>query len=257
MFVVRVGAIVLCLAAFAKGELTTLLIIPEETVQDPANLIRNGSFEGRETSLPANIHTLAPGQSDLTGWDIIEKPIDHIGPQRWRAAHGTHCLDMDGGIRQIVSTEPGQAYELSFQMAGNVEVAPPHKKLQVLIDDDPHVFEFDASGHTRTELGWQTQRIQFTAAGTQVVLTFFNAEPNPQSSGVALDHVVLYAIEQPAMTESEEPFEVYLVKQIRGLLQESRGLAAAGRQEEAEQHAEKARYRRGQLEEWLKEQFGE
>lgn len=257
MSVVRVGAIVLCLATFAKGELTTL-IIPDETAgEDPANLIQNGSFEKHETSLPANIDTLLPGQPDLIGWDVIEKSIDHIGPQRWRAAHGTHCLDMDGGIRQVVSTSPGQAYELTFEMAGNVEVAPPHKKLQVLIDDDPHVFEFDASGHTRTDLGWQTQRIQFTATGPQVVVTFFNAEPNPQSSGVALDHVVLHAIEQPATAESEEPFEVYLVKQIRGLLEESRGLAAAGRQEEAAQHAEKARYRRGQLEDWLKEQFGE
>jgi hypothetical protein len=180
---------------------------------DEGNLVTNGSFECRlEGQPPSHIETLAPGKTDLAGWEIIDpRPlpaageagkidtpdqatgwtIDWIGPTRWKAAHGNHCLDLDGGIRQTIRTEPGKTYELRFDFAANPELGPNMAHLRVLIDDDRHDFSFDSAGHDPVNLGWNTKSIAFKAAREQTTLTFYNSQPNSQSAGVALDHVVV------------------------------------------------------------------
>ncbi len=237
-------------------QLPTMEPVPD----DPENLLVNGSFERRDGTPPnPNIDTLQPGENDLIGWEIVDGPVDVIGPQRWLPAHGSFCLDLDGGVRQTVSTMPGEVYVLSFRLAGNVEAPPTEKTLRVRIDDLEKDFQFNALGHTRTRMGWTIGQLEFTAARHDTVITLLNAKPNAQSSGVALDRVDLRtkASLESAQAAAEESRQVYLLKQIPGLLEEARALRAAGRIEEAEQHIEKARYRRAELEAWLREQFGE
>ncbi|HUE73055.1 MAG TPA: DUF642 domain-containing protein [Pirellulaceae bacterium] len=181
---------------------------------DDGNLVINGSFECRGGGEPpVHIETLAPGNTDLAGWEIIDpRPlpppenelgkleigdraagwtIDWIGPTRWQAAHGKHCLDLDGGIRQTLKTEPGKTYGLRFEFAANPELGPNTVHLRVLIDDERHDFSIDSTGHDANSLGWTTKAIQFKAARKETTLTFFNVMPTAQSTGVALDHVVI------------------------------------------------------------------
>src|SRR5947209_17274027 len=92
--------------------------------------IVNGSFEiGTDPGTSANL--TAPDSTTIQGWSVISGTIDYIG-SRWTAGDGTRCLDLSGvsagAIRQTVTGfVPGQAYELSFLMAGNPESGPTIK----------------------------------------------------------------------------------------------------------------------------------
>lgn len=165
--------------------------------QSPAqggNLVINGSFEIREPGEPnKHIDTLTPDREDLVGWQVTGKSIDWVGPTRWKASHGEHCLDIDapGGIKQTLNTTPGRDYLLQFDLAGNVETEPRKKLLRVSISGDNHDFSFDAAGHTREKLGWVRKEIIFTAQGDKTTLSFSNLSARPTASGVALDNVVV------------------------------------------------------------------
>ena len=196
-----------------------LVAAAARTGSDEGNLVTNGSFECRTTGQPpSHIETLAPGRTDLVGWEIIDASplpapgesgkldaadrapgwtIDWIGPTRWKAADGKHCLDLDGGIRQKIKTEPGKTYELRFDFAANPELGPSTAQLRVLIDDDRHEFSCESAGHDTGNLGWSTRSITFQAARQETTLTFDNSQPNSQSIGVALDHVVVATGKQP------------------------------------------------------------
>ncbi|MHC4401889.1 MAG: choice-of-anchor C family protein, partial [Planctomycetota bacterium] len=165
--------------------------------QSPAhggNLVINGSFEIREPGEPnKHIDTLTPDRRDLVGWQVTGKSIDWIGPTRWKASDGEHCLDVDapGGIEQTIKTTPGRDYQLRFDLAGNVETEPLRKLLRVSIDGQNHDFPFNAAGHTREKLGWAVREILFTARGDKTTLSFSNASAKPTASGIALDNVVV------------------------------------------------------------------
>lgn len=173
-----------------------------------ANLVVNGSFERRTEGQPnSHIESVARGSKALLGWEVIESKrppvegggdeapgisnVDWLGPERWTASHGKHCLDLDGGIRQALPTKAGRRYVLQFDLAGNPEAEPMVQHLRVLIGEKAHEFEFDSRGKTKRALGWVTKRVAFTADGEHTTLTFVNARPNAQSAGVALDNVVL------------------------------------------------------------------
>lgn len=201
------------------GAWPAVVILPGNATRcDHVNLVANGSFERRSAGQPpSHIETISPGKSDLAGWEIIDPSplpasggkyvkelanvsdrapawtIDWLGPTRWKAAHGNHCLDLDGGIRQTINTEPGKTYELKFAFAANPELGPNTVHLRVLIDDDRHDFSCDSAGRDTSNLGWTTKSIAFKAARQETTLTLFNSQPSAQSIGVAIDHVVVTA----------------------------------------------------------------
>lgn len=158
------------------------------------NLVINGSFELRAGGEPnKHIDTLTADREDLAGWRIIGRSVDWIGPTRWKASHGEHCLDIDapGGIEQTIKTTPGQQYQLQFDLAGNVETEPVQKLLCVSISGESRDYSFDTTGHTREQLGWVQKEIMFTAPSDTTTLSFSNAQSEPTASGVALDNVVV------------------------------------------------------------------
>jgi choice-of-anchor C domain-containing protein len=175
------------------------------------NLVVNGSFERRSEGEPnAGIESLSPKDKLLLGWQVIESKrptdgkegeapgfsnVDWIGPERWTASHGKHCLDLDGGVRQVVMTKPGQHYVLQFDLAGNPEAGPMVQRLHVTIGGKTHQFDFDSRGKSKRDLGWVTKRVEFAADRDRTTLVFVNGEPNVLSAGVALDNVVLRAID--------------------------------------------------------------
>ncbi len=209
-------------------------------------MLLNGSFEERKSGAPPkNVETIKAGRDELAGWEVIENSVDWIGPQRWVAPRGKHCLDLDGGIRQTIRTVTGASYKVRFDLAGNPEIEPTIQMLRVFVDDRPHEFTFDSTGKSTHDLGWRTESIVFTANNEHTTLTFFNARPNVHSVGVALDNVVVRRIGKP-VTEIEARRR-YLQRQVVGLLIEADGLRKAGRIEDARQHEEKSNYRRRQL----------
>lgn len=237
---------------------------------ESANLIVNGSFEKRRDGQPpSDIATLSPGSQDLLGWEIVDarpkplrpnavegggansdvaadvKTVDWIGPARWKASHGGHCLDLDGGVRQTVPTKPDECYMVAFDLAGNPEVGPFVQLLRVDIDGCQREFAFDPAGKTASNLGWTTQHVVFVAGGERTTLTFFNVRPNVYSAGVALDHVVV----RPLGAAGPQIRELY--ERMRRFEREAEGLRREGRALEADQHAEKAATYRRQLEELL------
>jgi choice-of-anchor C domain-containing protein len=220
------------------------------------NLVVNGSFEFRRVGQPnAGIEVLATGSDVLTGWNVVTPDdskavqthtVDWIGPQRWTASHGKCCLDLDGGIRQLVPTKAGQRYVVTFDLAGNPEAGGMVQHLGVIIDEQTHLFEFDSTGKSKNDLGWASKQIAFTANRERTSLTFLNTRPNAQSAGVALDNVVVRKL---AAADREQFRELYL--RMRRFEEEADSLWRQHRFLEAQQHAEAAaRYRR-QFEELL------
>jgi choice-of-anchor C domain-containing protein len=217
----------------------------------------NGSFEERKEGAPNNyIETLTAGTDALTGWEVIgpdEPPtsdsalgprtVDWLGPTRWTASDGEHCLDIDSGIRQLLQTQSGKRYRLTFDMAGNPETEPKHQHLQVFVGKHSHEFEFDATGKTERDLGWATKEIEFVADHDRTMLSFINAKPNGYSAGVALDNVRLVAVGD---AETETIRQLYL--RMRRFEREADDLRRQGRAAEAKQHEEKAAVYRRQLE---------
>ena len=128
------------------GKITSFLAVTVLSIgaRLPAeNLVVNGSFEdGVGTYDGGNgvdFVTLKAGSTGITGWTIILSSIDYDGSY-WQASDGGRSLDLEGaggdlgGVSQTISTVPGKAYVLTFDMAGNPDPGAgvsPIKKMRV------------------------------------------------------------------------------------------------------------------------------
>lgn len=157
----------------------------------------NGGFElGTDPGVSLNIN--APNSTIINGWTVQSRSIDYIGT-RWVCGEGVRCLDLSGedagSIFQNVSGfVPGQLYELSFLMAGNPEAGPLTKSLIASIGSTFETFSFSGSG-SKTDLGWVTQRMIFSAATEGMTLSFTSL--NRGFSGPALDLVAITPVPEP------------------------------------------------------------
>lgn len=251
-------------AAYRSRQLAEYLSKPMPQPPQPTdNLILNGSFENRkEGDPPLNIETLLPGSGHLAGWEVFDpqpvpdgqgsKPriVDWIGPERWKASHGLHCLDIDGGIRQGIATSANTIYALQFDMAGNPETDRVIRQvLHVQVNGDTHEFTFDPAGASRTDLKWVTRFVLFKGKEPQTGVSFVNAHPNIHSAGVALDNVILQPV-PPAI--ADQALELSL--RASRFEKEATELYRAGRTEEAKQHDDAAKRYWSQLRELLQAQ---
>ncbi len=208
--------VVSAMPGYSVGQKDESAVTPEKP---GSNLVVNGSFERRSEGEPnAGIESLGSMGKVLVGWQVIESKrpsdgkdgdapgisnVDWIGPERWTASHGKHCLDLDGGIRQTVITKAGRRYVLEFDMAGNPEVGVTAQRLRVTVGKETREFDFDANGKTERKMGWVAKRMTFTANEDRTALVFVNAKPNGYSAGVALDNVVLSAIDDAGPAKRE------------------------------------------------------
>jgi len=157
----------------------------------------NGSFElGTD---PGAYMTLNPGATDITGWTITGQ-LDYIGTY-WQASDGSRSLDLSGlsagGIQQDIDTIPGYTYIVNFDMAGNPD-GPPILKQLILeaVGVDAHAFNFDVTGHTKSNMGWETMQWSFLANATTTTLKFTSLVGDT-GWGPALDNVTVTAIPAP------------------------------------------------------------
>src|SRR5262249_28615071 len=110
---------------------------------------------------------------------------------------GSRCVDLSGTtagtLRQVVhGLTPGQAYRLSFLMAGNPELIgplPAIKRVRVAVGATTQEYSFDATGHNPSQLGWVSRNLDVVAADSSVRVSFVSLTDG--LGGVALDQVVL------------------------------------------------------------------
>jgi choice-of-anchor C domain-containing protein len=137
-----------------------------------ADIVTNGQFLG-----PAGNFTtvFAVNSTTIPGWTVSTGSVDWIGTY-W-SAPGGQSVDLDGNspgaISQNIPTVAGQTYWLSFWLAGNPDGGPVVKTLAVTVGADPsHIFTFDTTGKTKTDMGWEHLGFSFTGPGGSTIITF-------------------------------------------------------------------------------------
>ncbi len=159
--------------------------------------LTNGSFElGTD---PGAYKTLNPGATDIFGWTITGQ-IDYIGTY-WQASDGFHSLDLSGlaagSIQQDIDTTVGMTYIVNFDMAGNPDGIPTIKQLVLdAVGVDAQAFNFDITGNTKSNMGWQNKQWSFVANASTTTLKFTSLVGDT-GWGPALDNVTVTAIPAP------------------------------------------------------------
>jgi choice-of-anchor C domain-containing protein len=116
----RIGSVLRCTIGIAAA---AVLALPASAaaVAAPANLVVNGSFE--TPAAPVGGFSTYGGGADLGGWEVIGGSIDHVHDSFWSASAGEASIDMigcgSGGVRQVLATEAGKTYTLSFDLSSN------------------------------------------------------------------------------------------------------------------------------------------
>ena len=166
------------------------------------NLLINGSFE--DVILFTSIEdfvTLEAGSTDINGWTVLGETINyhiHDGepvPDRnnWNASNGYISLDLNGttgigGVAQTFTTVPGQIYRVTFDLSGNPLGGPALRELELKAAGQSVQFEFDVTGQTPADMGWETQTWTFAATETTTTLEFLSTTSSG-SFGPAIDNV--------------------------------------------------------------------
>ncbi|MFI2435979.1 choice-of-anchor C family protein [Streptomyces sp. NPDC018693] len=140
-----------------------------------ADLFSNGSFE--EPPVPPGTFLNLPAGKSIGPWTVESGSVDLIGSGYWEAADGGQSVDLNGlgsgRISQTFATLPQQQYTLTYSLAGNPNGLPPVKTGTVSINGETvQTFVFDATGKTRSDMGYQTQTVNFTATSSATTLTF-------------------------------------------------------------------------------------
>jgi choice-of-anchor C domain-containing protein len=167
-----------------------------------ANLILNGSFEsGTYTDGGSGFQTLFESSgSSIANWDVVGGSIDWIGSY-WVASDDLKSIDLAGNAPGLIvgtsfETVIGQTYRVQFDMAGNPDRSY-EKSLRATASSGgagaDHVFTFNQTNHTHTDMGWETMSFDFVAGDT-ISQLYFNDETTVTDNGgafygAALDNV--------------------------------------------------------------------
>lgn len=161
-----------------------------------AATILDGGFETAPAT--GNFTTVAGGGS-IGAWTVLGNSVDHIGLY-WTNNEGSRSIDLSGGgaggVRQTFATVANQAYAISFWLAGNPDGGSNLKSVAVDVGGAPSIFQFDTTGHTTANMGWQQFTYNFVASGTSTTLSFMSQNNDPY--GPALDNVSVSAVPEPA-----------------------------------------------------------
>ncbi len=157
------------------------------------NILINGSFE--EGFAPGTFKTLKTGDK-IPGWTVTKATVDLSG-NYLKAQDGKNSIDLNGtpgfgGIQQRFFTEKGKKYLLSFYLAGNPAGGPRIKKLLVSFGDQTRELEFDVTGKTVNNMGWEYHEFIFKAKDRATILKFeSNHTSGPTNWGPTIDNVKL------------------------------------------------------------------
>jgi choice-of-anchor C domain-containing protein len=164
------------------------------------NLVVNGDFEDGPTF--EVYKPLDPGATDLKGWVVTRGQIDVVQETdgKWKAAGGKRSLDLHGspgfgGVKQSITTRPGQKYRVTFQMSGNPGVGHTKVSLTVRAAGKDREFECDMAGRTHEDPKWEKKTWEFTAVAATTELEIHTAMPPTSNAfgGPMLDDVKVVA----------------------------------------------------------------
>ena len=171
----------------------------EEKKSEPDNLLINGSFKDGPEEI-GEFKPLDKESTEIKGWKVSRAQIDYIGTY-WKAADGKRSIDLHGspgfgGISQTFKTKKEQKYRVTFYLAGNPDGSVPKKKLGVKAADKEAAFEFDVTGKSRDEMGWEKKTWDFVATDSETTLEIFSLMTEDEACGPALDAVSVVAIKE-------------------------------------------------------------
>lgn len=206
------GALAASLMALAGG--ATAL------AQQPASLIRNGSFE--EGPAPRVFLNLAGGSTVIPGWVVTGEGVDLVGAGYWASSDGSYAIDLDGsarsrvtppfvrgGIAQTFPTTAGRRYRVTFDLAGNPNQPPAIKPLRISAAGQADTMTFDATGRTGRAMGWTSTSWTFTAAADSTTLEFASLTESPQTGyAAAIDRVAVIALDPEPLRITETDREI-------------------------------------------------
>jgi hypothetical protein len=162
------------------------------------NLVADSGFESPAGTL-SGLH--AP--STFGSWTVNSGSIDIRGTATgYQTIEGSQFLFLNGLARgdifQDLSTDAGQSYLISFQMAGDVfgNDLSNVKPMQVGFGSSSQTFSFDVTGNTELSLGWTGMSFVATAQSTVTRLEFTSLIDG--TGGPAIDAVSVTAIPEPA-----------------------------------------------------------
>lgn len=178
-----------------KLELALVAMLGFATIAQ-ASLIENGSFEVGISPPSGGYRTLSAPNTNISGWTVSSGNLDWIRTY-WNASDGALSLDLvgtvAGKIEQTFSTNIGEQYAVTFDMAGNPVTYKGTTQLRVEAADQHADFSFNNSGMTTSNMGWVTNSWLFTAVDTTTTLSFMSLG-NYNRSGPTLDKVNVTAI---------------------------------------------------------------
>jgi len=158
------------------------------------NLISNGSFEQGTT--PGSYLTIKAGSVDLDEWTVSKGTVDIVG-SLWPASDGDRSIDLDGtsfgAISQLVKTDPGKTYVVSFDLSGNAYGAPTIKTMRLRADDADTEYSFDVSKRPYHQMGWQTHAWRFVATKKSTTIEFESLDTESGYFGPVIDNVHVQA----------------------------------------------------------------
>jgi choice-of-anchor C domain-containing protein len=160
------------------------------------NLVKNGGFE--DPPLGDSVGYVECPNGLVDDWVIGGAGIDHIF-KYWSSSEGEQSIDLSrhaqGSVSQLIPTEPGKSYDLSFAMAGNPDGAPKVKTVEIFWNGlSKGTDTFDTTGKSVDAMGWVTKgRTGLPAAstGSTTELKFVDVTESGTYYGVALDNIVV------------------------------------------------------------------
>lgn len=161
----------------------------------------NGSFEDPGT-LDGNWATYGAGSSALSGWTINSGSIDLINDY-WEHSDGDYSINIDGGApgtisQMLTGLVVGRSYLLAFDMAANTDGPNDVVGVTASVGRNFQSFAFDGTSQSRSDMGWITYSLGFTAATESMLLSFASDSPSGYY-GAALDNIsVTAAVPLPA-----------------------------------------------------------
>ena len=169
-----------------------------ESCGGAVTLIANGSFEEGTTG------KVGVGSDAITSWSVVAGDVDLL--DIWEASDGVQSIDLNGEqagtISQTFPTVAGNAYTVTFDLAGN-----PHDECTGILcglffhDPEPSKIRtlrasaagssiertFDATNTSNSDMGWVEESFTFIADGPTTTLTFESLDSG--ATGPALDNV--------------------------------------------------------------------
>ncbi|GAB7046133.1 choice-of-anchor C family protein [Catenuloplanes indicus] len=150
------------------------------------------SFE--EPWAPSGSFTTYRAHETFGSWTVIGGDVDLIGDGYWAAQNGAQSLDLNGAragaVRAVFRTTPAADYRVSYRLSGNPS-GPPEAKTGVAGVDGRawQDFAFDATGTSRTAMGYVEMSFTFRATRAETSLELTSTTPG--AYGPVVDNVLV------------------------------------------------------------------